>query len=106
MASADLPYRGNPETSEAPKPPEHEEEKIPLIPRKRMRKGFREAPKEVKRQRSEEPEIPEEAPAPRLTRAAIKAEEEAQEEMDVLTALTGELGVMTSQYVRCRAYFM
>jgi hypothetical protein len=60
------------------------EEMAPLIPRKRGRKAVKEC-RNV-RQRSMEPEQP---PIPRLTRAAIKAEEEAQDTMDVLMALTG-----------------
>ncbi len=90
MASVDLPDGGPTDDRAAPQLLEAEGEKIPLIPRKRNRKGFREPPKDAKRQRSEEPEAPEEAPAPRITRAAIKAEEEAQEEMDILSALAGK----------------
>lgn len=64
-----------------------EEEMAPLIPRKRGRKAVKEG-RNV-RQRSMEPE-PDQPPIPRLTRAAIKAEEEAQDTMDVLMALTGD----------------
>lgn len=72
-----------PEVERCPEP------KMPLIPRKRMRKGYREPPKTVKRQRFEEAEEAPEVPAPRITRAAIKAEEEAQDTMEVLSALAG-----------------
>ena len=95
VAPADLPDAEMPEAGAAAKLEEADEERVPLIPRKRMRKGHRDPPE--KRQRSEEPpDIPEEAPAPRLTRAAIKAEEEAQEEMDVLSALAGEYNTDTN----------
>ena len=59
----------------------------PPIPRKRGRKANKSG-NAAKRQRtgaaSEEPR------KMRLTRAAIKAEEEAQDTMDVLSALTGD----------------
>lgn len=62
----------------------------PLIPRKRTRKAYRPPRTELKRKRSEElVEKEDAAPAPRITRAAIKAEEEAQDTIEVLSALAG-----------------
>lgn len=64
------------------------EPQVPLIPRKRKRKGYRHPPKKPEPDPPEEKS--EEPPIPRLTRAAIKAEEEALDTMEVLSALAGE----------------
>lgn len=60
----------------------------PPIPRKRGRKANK-GGHPAKRQRQEAGL--EALPKMRLTRAAIKAEEEAQDTLDVLSALTGDL---------------
>lgn len=60
---------------------------LQTVPRKRGRKANKDR-RPAKRRRSDEPEEPAQM---RVTRAAIRAEEEAQDTMDVLSALAGTL---------------
>ena len=60
---------------------------LQTVPRKRGRKANKDR-RSTKRRRSQEPEEPAQM---RVTRAAIRAEEEAQDTMDVLSALAGTL---------------
>ena len=82
-AEAEGPLAGTKEENEIQEP------LPPLIPRKRTRKAVRPPRKELKRKRSEELDREDAPPIPRITRAAIKAEEEAQDTMEVLSALAG-----------------